>query len=80
VLVGLELGVDAGDALVDDCDGFHPGFEYLGGVTRVEIAWMGFSGCISALRLFEFSFEVGEPFFQVFFAHALRLHGECECS
>ena len=80
MLVGLELRGDTGDAFVDDCDGFHPRFEYLGGVARVEVARMRLPGCIPALCFFEFSFEVGKPFFEVFFAHDLRLHGERGCA
>jgi hypothetical protein len=79
LLISFELSIDAGDAFLEECNRFHPGFEYLGRVARVEVARMGFLCGVSALRLFEFSFEVGQSLFEVFFAHALRLHGEVEC-
>lgn len=80
MLVRFELCVDAGDAFVDDCDRFRPGFKDFGGVTGIEGAGMRLFGGISALCFFEFLLEVGETLFEIFFAHALRLHGECECS
>jgi hypothetical protein len=33
---------------------------------------MGFLCGVSALRLFEFSFEVGQSLFEVFFAHVFK--------
>ena len=80
MLVRFELGVNAGDALVNDCDRFRPGFEDFGGVTGIEGARMRLFGGISALGFFEFLLEVGEALVEVLFAHGLRLHGECECA
>ena len=57
--IRFELSVDAGDPFVEDCDRFHPGLEGLGGVACVEVARMRLSRGVSALRLFEFLFEVG---------------------
>ena len=72
--VGLELTFDAGNALVDDGDGFGPGFEGVGGVADVEGAGMGLFGGVFAPGFFESLFEVGEPLAEVFFAHSFRLH------
>ena len=74
MLLGVELGFDAGDALVDDGDGFDPGFEDFGGVAGVEGARMRQLGGIVALGFFESLFEVGEALFEILLAHGLRVH------
>ncbi len=63
LLIHFELSVDAGDSFLEDCDRFDPGFEDLCGVACVEVARMRLFGGVSALRLFEFFFEVGQSLF-----------------
>ena len=74
---GVELGFDAGDALVDDCDRFHPGFKDFGGIACVEGARMRQFGGIVALRFFESLLKVGEALFEIFLAHCLKVHRVC---
>lgn len=59
--------------MVDDCDGFDPGFEDVGRVTGIEGPRMGLPGGILPLRLFELLFEVCKSSVEVFFAHMFEV-------
>ena len=77
LLLGVKLRFDAGDALVDDGNRFHPGFEDFGGVACVEGARMRQFGGIIAFRFFESLLKVGEALFEIFLAHWLKVHRAC---
>lgn len=77
LLLGVKLRFDAGDALVDDGNRFHPGFEDFSGVTCVEGARMRQFGGIIAFRFFESLLKVGEALFEIFLAHWLKVHRAC---